>query len=487
MTSTGITNMPGVQFGDTGAASFFTNIVTNFFKPVLADARNNATPAWSAMKKGMAKMDISGSFIIWPVRTGRNRGRNAVRDGRGTTSGSGEIPDPGAQQYGTYSMESRTYMSRIKIDGATLDRAQTDGGAFADAVTLEMEGQVDDIMVDHGRMIHNDGSGRLCEFSSGTAGGVVTARINQSIPAAATCSTKPVLYLEVGDRVGFYVPAQDKLRALSTQTGFYVASINSNSTFTLASTAALTGTVNVTAGWTDPGDGTVAVTAGDWIVRVSNEVAANVNSSAARGEMIGFGGILSADGVLDGNSTSSAQQQGSTALTTTSVTSGPFQGIAATAANPFNRAIVETSGNNTTRQVNEDFLQQAVSDFEEFNNGELKLLLSSYSTYNSFFSALRGDKRYNSTKLEGGHTLLEFNGVGFLKDRFCYGNRIIGLDPSQFMYHEVSELKPMAPFGIPRWERLNDTEAYWTGMVARGNIGVDVRQRSGFVLADLNA
>lgn len=473
----GVIDSTGVTFA--AGQSMFDHIVTNYFKPVLADARNNATPFWSVLKKGMAKMDTSGRFIIWPVRTTRNRGRNAVREG-------GAIPDPGSQGFKTYATESRTYMARIKIDGATLDRAQTNGGAFADAVTLEMEGQIDDIMVDHGRMSHNDGSGRLAEVSVAAAS-TLTLRINQSIPGALSCSTKPTLYLEVGDRIGFYNPAGDALRVGSGgtttagQNGFYVQTIVSNTQITLSSTDDLATTVTLA--------DITALTLADWVVRVSGEQVPNIKGTAARAEFIGLQGILSPDGVLDGNGSAGSQQSGGggTPLTSTTVTGGLFQGLVADGTNPWNRAPVLTTGTSSTRPISELLLQQSVSDFEELNNGILTLLLMSYSTYNSYFALLAPDKRYSNTlTLEGGHSVLTFNGQPILKDRFVYGNRAIGVGMDEWMYHEVAELGPMAPFGIPRWERLNDTEAYWTGMRARGNIGVNVRQRAGFQLLDLS-
>lgn len=475
----GILAAGGVQFS--AGQPLYDHVLTNFFKPVMADARNNATPTWAAIKKGIAKMDTAGRYIIQPVRTSRNRGRNAVREG-------GEIPDPGRQGFKTYAFESRTYMARIKIDGATLDRADTDGGAFADAVVLEMEGQVDDITVDFGRMIHNDGSGRLAEYASNVTT-TMTIRLNQSIPGASTCPTRPVLYLEQGDLVGMYIPSTDSFRTHSGGTatlnnGFFVRTILSSNSIELSLTEDLASAMTIS----EIG----GLTAGDWIVRMSNEKVASAKSSGARAEMIGLQGIISQDGALDGNTAATAQQSagvgfGSNPLTQTTVTGWYFQGILATSANPFNRAIVSSLGTGATRPLDETLMQSALSDFEEQNNGVCGMYIMPYATFNDFCIDARGDKRYvNTLELKTGLSTITFNDIPIMKDRFCYGGRAIGIDLEEFMNHEVAPLGPMAPFGIPRWERLNDTEAYWTGMRARANLGVNVRQRCGFQIVDLS-
>lgn len=470
--ASGIANATGVQFAS--GQAYFDNLITNFFLPIIADARNNSSVLWSLLSK-KAPTQVSGDFIVWPLRVGRNRGRNAIRPG-------GQLPDPGNQGAKTCIAQVRTYMGRVKIDGETMRRGVTNGGAFIEPVMFELEGQVDDIMVDHNRMAHNDGSGRLCEYVSGTT--TVTARINQSIEGASTCTTSPTLHLEVGDRIAFYAPGTDAMRTKSTgsQVGLYVIAVSGN-TFQVSLTPG-GAAVDVTAD-------SSGVTAGDWVVRYSTEAATkNVTASgAARGELTGIGGIISDAGVLNGLGASSARQQGATDFTVTSNASANFQGNAATSTNPWNQAVILDNGTSGARPLTFRLLQQALSDFEEKNNGDTKFMLFPYGTYNAFVALADADKRYvNTTEIATGHKVITFNGVAAIKDRFCYGNRVIGLDTDQLAYMEVEALRPTDYQDVPRWTKAQDFDEYFTGYVTSGEIICEgPRQRAGWALVDLSA
>lgn len=486
---TGIDTAPGVfgGFDALGApSSFWNNVMTNLFLPTMGDARNNSSVLWNMVNK-VTHESTSGKFIVWPIRTTRNTGRGAMRPG-------GQLSDPGSQGAATAFTEPRTYVGRIKVDGETMRRAKTNGGAFLDAVSFEMEGQLDDIMVDYNRLSHNDGSGRLAEINAAAAASTsIVVRINQSIEGASSCPTRPTLWLEVGDRIGFYNPAGDALRANGAgQTGFYVVSIVDASTVTIA---------------TSPGGSAInsntitGYAVGDWVVRVNAEGATaspiGAKSSGARNEMMGIGGIFSDAGTLDGlaaagltvGASQYAQQTGANDFTATSNASAGFQGNACTAAQPWNRAVVLDNGVNGARTLTEELLQQSFSDAEEQNNALIGFMLSSYATYNSYVRLLTPDKRFNDTlELKGGHKALSFNGVAWYKDRFCYGGRVYMLNMDVFSYMETQPLQPLAAQGLPAWERLKDFDAYWMGHVTSGNLAVtDIRQRVGAVLVDLAA
>src|SRR5688572_26049542 len=128
--ASGIENASGVSFAS--GQPYYDHFLTNFILSIMADARNNSTVWWSQLKK-VPTTPTSGRFIIFPVRTTRNTGRNAIRPG-------GLLPDPGSQGGATYSTETRTFMGRIKIDGETLRRGKTNGGAFITPETLEIDG-----------------------------------------------------------------------------------------------------------------------------------------------------------------------------------------------------------------------------------------------------------------------------------------------------------------------------------------------------------
>jgi hypothetical protein len=475
----GIDATPGASFGV--GQGYAEHIMTNFFLPFLADARNNSTVLYNMVEK-LAKETTSGRFIVWPTRTTRNTGRGAIGPG-------GQLSDPSSQGFASCFTETRTYQGRIKIAGELLRRGKTNGGAFFPIEPMEVEGQMDDIAVDFNRMIHNDGSGRLAEAvtTAVDATTTLTIRINQSIEGAANCPSAPTMYLEIGDRIGFAIPGTDALRAnAGGQNGWYVVAIPSSTTIQVATVA----------GGSAVNSNTIlGLVAGDWIVRVSSEINTTAASSGRRREMMGIEGIFSDTGVLDGNApvglgTASVfnQQTGNNDYTTTTLASAGFQGNLATTAFPWNRAVVLDNGGGGTRAISEVLLQQAFSDAEERNNAQIDLLLSSYATYNSYVALLTPDKRFNDTlELRGGHKVLSFNGVGWVKDRFAYGGRVKGINMGELSIFETEPLSVNNPLGLSAWERLNNTDDFWMGHIGSQNLAVKgIRQRVGFNLVDLS-
>lgn len=487
----GIESAAGVAIFSSGTtfSNFTDNLMTQFYLPIIADARNNSTVLYNLVQKAES-FETSGRFIVWPVRTTRNAGRNAFRPG-------GQLADPTSQGAATYMAESRQYHGRVKIDGSILRRGRTNGGAFITAQELELQGQVDDITVDYNRMLHSEGSGRLGE-NSGTntlASGVVGVRFNNDVEGAPSMTSaafgKPTMFIEIGDRIAFYVPGTDVLNqtgGANGQCGFYVIS-KTNTSVTLSATPGGSA-MDLTAGG---GFATSLAGAGNcWIVRVGQDImasgAVSKLGSAARAEMMGIAGIFSDAGVLDGLGAVSSQQVGAYAYTATSTASATFQGQTATTSTPWNQAVVIDNAGNGLRALTEALIQQAFSDAEEINNAEIDLILSPYGTYNSYLKLLTPDKRYNDTlTLRGGHQSLSFNGVPWYKDRYCYPGRVYMIALNMLRRFEIEPLQPLDYLGVGRWERLQNFDAYFSGYIAEEQIGVLVRNKVGAVLNELNA
>jgi hypothetical protein len=74
-----------------------------------------------------------------------------------------------------------------------------------------------------------------------------------------------------------------------------------------------------------------------------------------------------------------------------------------------------------------------------------------------------------------------------MKDRGCYNGRVYMLDPDQLAVMEVEPLGPMGLPGMSRWERLQDTDAYWSGVRGDANLIAYCRNKVGAVLVDLSA
>lgn len=452
----GIGDSTGVQFDLTGTlgSDFSDHILTDLYLPKIADARNNSSVLWSLLPK--EPYPTSGKFITWPIKTARSRGVSAIR------LGSGKMPEAGFQGADTQTQAIRGIYARLKIDGPTMDASKSDPGSYLRALDLEVNGIMDDISIYQNRVCHNDGSGRLAQVNGTPGGTTVTLEVNQGIESPTTCDTKPTLYLEEMQKGA----NEGQLLMFSTAGGASTAvttlvSVDSDTDITVGSTT--------------------GIADGDWVtVSAGNYTSSEIESSGFKSEPMGIAGIYSDAGVLDGNGAASGQT-GSLDYTTT--TSDFFQGVNAT-TEAWNQAVV-LSGSAGKRPLTEELMQQAISDAEETNNAMVELLLSSYATYNSYVKLLTPDKRYNDTlELKGGHRVLSFNGIGWVKDRYCYGNRVYFMGFDQFMVWENSPLNWL-DFDGDRWKSFQDDHAYWAGLYTYYNMGVYVRNKTGALLTDL--
>ncbi len=475
------------SYGSQSGAGYYDNLLTNYFLQLLPDARNNSTVLLSMIDK-RPHQAVSGKYIVFPVRFGRSTGLNNVGYG-------GVIPDPGFQPSLTYSTITRKGMARIALDGDTIRHGKTNGGAYAEALQIEMEGIVDDIMIDRARQVHNDGSGRIAEVATITttvpASGLlsITLRVNQNIEGGATTRAAGTLdkYIEPGMRISFF--SDVGVLQTFTEAGpgtacsiFTVRNVSvSGASVTLELADGLNGTFAAGAAAAN------SIGAGSWIVRCGLSGAKAVSparvDTAYRREMMGIGGVFTDTGVLNGMGAAGSQQSAAEDDTGNSLLY--FQGI--TAANQaFNRAVVLDNGGAGNRPLTEELMQQAMSDAEEINNANIELILSSFPTYNSYVKLLTPDKRYNNTlELQGGHKTLTFNGVGWVKDRFCYQNRVYFLALDQFHILETAPMQPLVGGDVTTWERLPDLDKYWRGWTWEDNMIVEVRNRTGAVLTEL--
>jgi hypothetical protein len=472
----GIDNATGVQFA--AGQSYADNVMTNVMRDLMADARNNSTPAWNLMKKEPHET-VGGNFIVWATHTGRNIGVNSIRD-------TGDMPDPGAQGYKTQSVNTRMIYGRVKIDGSTLRRSRKNNGALRPADVEELAGQAEDFAVYQNRVCHGDGSGRLAEVAS-ISTTTITLKLNTELPGASSVAGNfmGLRNFEINDRVAFITADGATLSGSATQNAYYVVT-----------RTATTIQVALTPGGAAADLTAVAtpVAADQWIVRASNDGVLTKVSTGFRSEPNGFAGILGASNIFDGNGLSAAQQQGSNAADTivalTTVGAG-FQGNAADltngAGNTWNRAVVLDNGG-VARAFDFPLMQQCLSDIEEANNANVSLIISPYKQFNDAVNLTLPDKRYNNTtRLETGVTMLDWNGLPWYKDRYCLPGRIMFVAMDQYRVMETEPLTPIRPMDMPQWERLANKDAVWCGFMTQYNMVVNVRERAGGILVDLTA
>lgn len=484
----------GIQYGATGA-SYFDNVMTNWFLTNFPDAKNNGCVLLPMIDSQGAEA-VGGKAIVFPVSFGRNTGTQNIGMPNGSVNP--KIPVPGRQQFSTMATRTRQGMATIAIDGATHRNAKTNGGAYADALTMEMAKVMDDQKVDRARQVHNDGSGRIAEVSAITAT-LITLRVNSSIEGATNTRGVGTLdqtgWLDVGQRVAFIenqgTPQVKNISSGGTaMQGLYVQAISSsgnNVTITLSFTP---GGAAITSNTTPVGGFTIAV--GDWMVRAADEESLSHLDTGWRAELTGIGGIMSDANVFDGVGVTSASQQLADRFIETTATS--FQGVPVS-GNTWNQAVVLDNGGSGNRPISQDLMQQSVSDAEKRNNAMIQFGLCSYETYNSWVAVNAVDKRYDNTlNLQTGHTAIGFNGIPIFKDRYCYQNRMYWLDLSPLKRLETQAMTSLnIGEGMQAWERVYEggvpLDKYWRGWVWQDQLAVidGVRERMGAVLTELSA
>lgn len=492
----GIDTAPGAAVGSPNIGilsgnAIWDQFVKNYIIPTVIDGRNNAVPLLGVFKKNM--QHTAGRFFGQNVRFGRNYG------GVSAIHPEGNMPD--ALSQGAYQYMSRVvdvYL-RIKLSGALLRRAESEGMAvMVDPLQFETEGIIDDLAIKQEIELHGDGSGRRAEYASTVAGnGSIVLRHNQDDVGVANCQSPTTMWVDVGMRLSLISSAGTVRATAGGQQAFYVVSLPSSTTLAFSLTPGGAAMDHSTI---------VGLAAGDWLVDAARDssmtTATPYMDTGFKQEPMGIEGIFRDVGVLDGMAISTAgQQTGSVDYSQTSVTAQAvgFQGIqvngaALTASYPppsFNKANVFSAGGSAARQINDALLQKLVSDPNKLNGSKVSRFVLSYELYDSYIDTIIGDKRFNTTKIAGGHSGdgqvggATFNDKEFFKSRFAHGNKVWGLDESWFQWYENQALKPATAPGGNLYERIRDKDAFWMSMVESGQLFCPHRQRAGGVLIDV--
>lgn len=492
----------------TSAAPYLHALMTDYFTPVIHNARNNQAAVLSLIPKD--SRFFGGKFIIEPVEFGRNhKSFNAVGD-------DGRFPDPGVDKARIYAYRSRQQFGRFIIGGKLLRAAGYEPTRYVDPIQRTTKRWTEDYLVDKARQMWSDGSGRLAEVSVTPGAGSpvqMTLRVNQDIatgmgaPGASASGAPdwpPTMYLAVGMRVAF-VTSGGTFRCIGE-----VTSIDSSTLATFMFVLAIAAGADFNA---------CGVVATDWIVKIGNATAGMTNAlalqdSAFKNEPMGLGGILGYAGVLDGHGpaaevgadlTAASLESAAAGYTayTWSGTDAPglttknfFQGLAALSTAPgwegdltFNQGLIlHNSG--SIRTPTENLIQRAYSALRKLNNARINVLVSSYELRDTFAETLLGEKRYvNTVDMKGGwdSMLPGPEGIPWVCDLWAPHNQLTGLslEDGGFLQYIIEPLSWATEEGANIWQYLQDYDRYQARLVEDYNVGIGVRNRCGFRILDL--
>lgn len=313
------------------------------------------------------KLDVQGKSWTYNLHVGRNH-----TAGTGMSEG-GSFPTAGNQGWKASIVSPKYLSSAIKLSGPTVRAAKGDPGAFANAVSSEVEGVMSDFIRSINRQLNGNGTGWLgywmgADNTSGTT--IDDSAGNAFIHLEADGSTYT---LDLVDTDG------------STLNGTAIV--------------VTVGAENA-ASWDVTWSGTVASSGdADWLVY----------SGTLGTELMGIDGIISAsDPPL-----------------------ASLQGLAVATYGYWKAQSEKNSG--TNRDLSFELMQKPLTRIETRSAGsmsDIPFLLTNGGVYNKYIALCVADKRHvNSMTLDGGQKAVDFNGLPLVVDPQTKQNTIFYPNP----------------------------------------------------------
>lgn len=359
---------------------------------------------------------VDGKRWVMPLHVGRNVGVQAV--GEAVDASTGNMPDPGTQQYTQATGKVRYNYGVIQISGPSMASTRTERGAFLTALDSEIKGLVRDFKTDLNRQLWGDGSGRLAAYVSGT--GTATLRVKH--PFDFNDQARLLKGFNIGDRLA--------LEDVSAAAGANVVALNGANFYAVTglSLANKTLTFAGNAGGLAAGDSLIKGNSTNQAVGQSYSNYRGATSGTAWNEameMMGLCGIMSGANGWAGRvgdaaytyiplSTNGSGQHyvGSNAGTAV------FQALH-DVDSPYWAANMFFNGGNL-RQLSTDLIQQAVDISEELGQGAPTIGLTTYAVRRRMIDMLIADRRYvNTMDLDGGFRALDYDGIPFVPEKDC--------------------------------------------------------------------
>lgn len=339
---------------------------------------------------------VGGKYVTFPVRVRRNMGIGYRQENEQLQAG-------GQQGYASVRVGLKFGYGRVRITGPTMDLAESNVQAFANAMDEEMQGLKDDVVKDTARQFYGTGQGVLAYTNAaGAASATFVATLSGS---SATVWTQ---YLEVGQIVDIVTPGTGTVKA----SGLTINAINTtNGNVTLSSTAT----------WA----------AGDVLVRTGNGPV----SSTVNREVTGLASIVTNSGALFNIDPATEPRWAATVDSNAGV----------------NRALSEA-------------LMTANVDAARVLGGKTSVIFTSLGVRRSYFNLLQQQRRFTGTQeFAGGFKGLAFaagnDDIPVVVDVDAPPNRMWGLDESSLTLYREKPWYFMNADGTV-WKWVHDFDAF---------------------------
>lgn len=365
------------------------------YLPLIREQLNNANILSSKIERN--ERDVVGKRWQLAIHTTRSSGV-----GSGTETG---LPTAANQAYANPYGNVKYTRGRIQVSGPTIEASKNDKGAMARALEQEMKGIVADMKKEVNYQFFNDGS-------------AVRALINvdPGTEVTLTLDTPGTRWLQEGMIVDFLDPAAGTTRTPTT--GTYIANITSATAAEL-NTAAVSGVAD-----------------NDWVIRKGARAGAT-NALTDSYEMMGLKGIVDDGTYVD-----------------------TLHNISRTSYAYWKCSTSSTDDNSGTLRDITDALIQAQLSAVEANGGKTNLIISDHAIRDAVVALMIADKRFvNTTKLEGGFTALNYNGIDWVADGDCPANTVFFIDTDHLQIMQMSDWSWMDRDGAVL-SRVADSDSY---------------------------
>jgi hypothetical protein len=385
------------------------NVLKTRYLGPIREQLNNKTILLN--KIGRRDMMISGKSFTIPLHTARNASAGVGRADGGT------LPTAGNQGYETAVVPNAYEYGRIEITGPTIRAARDNAGAFVEAVKSEVNGLTRDFSRAMNRQLHSDGRDALGFSTGAIATGADTGTFddNQS-NAFVHLPTSGTLTVDLIDTDN--------------------ATKNGDS---IAVTLGAKGASSYTVTWST--DLTNAGADGDyWVLE-----------DTLGYQMMGIEGIID-----DGDPP---------------LLAGGLHGLAVASKVFWKAQMFENSG--TKRALTLELMQEPISAIavnSDFDESDIKFLLSNYNIRDKYVSLLVADKRFvNTMTLDGGFKAVDFNGIGLVPDPQCKRSTIWYIVPESMQILRTSDFDWAEKDGAVL-SRVANKDAYEAYMFHYGNL-----------------
>lgn len=402
------------------------NVLKTRYLGPIREQLNNKTILMNKINR--KDQSISGKSFTIPLHTSRNASAGVGRADGGT------LPTAGNQGYETAVVPNAYLYGRIEITGPTIRAARDNAGAFVEAVKSEVNGLTRDFSRAFNRQLHGDGRDALAFWNGADNATPATVDDDQGnafvhLPSAGTLTCD-------------LIDASDDTTKLGDS---------------IVTTLGAKGASSYSLAWT----GVVAGSAdGDYLVL----------EDTLGYQLMGIAGIID-----DGDPVVPAGGGTKTGL----------HGLAVATKTFWKAQMFENSG--TKRDLTLALMQEplsAIATNSDFDESDVKFLLSNYNIRDKYVSLLVADKRFvNTMTLDGGFKAVDFNGIPLVPDPQCKRSGIFYVVPESLVILRTSDFDWAEKDGAVL-SRVANKDAYEAYMFHYGNLACVARNANAY-LGDL--